>query len=168
MDQTIYAPWPSRAVALLIDAVPVLALGSLFLLLAGASYPFPWEQFGNRLSAGEHGLRVAMFFLATLVYFPLIMKRTNGQTLGKMATGIRVVRTDGQPMTVGRAAWREAVVKDAVFNALGLIPVLGALIGLADYLTPLPDKQNRAIHDALSATRVIKTTVEEDGQHLPL
>ena len=39
------------------------------------------------------------------------MARTNGKTLGRMATGIRVIRADGQPMTFGFAMLREVLVK---------------------------------------------------------
>jgi uncharacterized RDD family membrane protein YckC len=61
---------------------------------------------------------IAAFFVAALVvtvvaflYAPFLMARTNGQTLGRMATGIRVVRTSGEPMTFGWAMLREVAVK---------------------------------------------------------
>src|SRR4051794_40708193 len=38
----------------------------------------------------------------------------NGQTLGKQAAGLRVVRDDGQPITVGTVAAREILLKGAL------------------------------------------------------
>jgi uncharacterized RDD family membrane protein YckC len=150
-----------RAAAALIDVVPVLLISSLLLALVDPSHPLPWQQINHHLSAGEHALHIGMAFVAVLVYYPVIMARTNGQTLGKLAMGIRVIRVDNQPMTLARAAWREGVIKYAAFFVVGLIPVAGILIGIADDLQPIPDPQNRAIHDMLAATRVIKAHPQE-------
>jgi uncharacterized RDD family membrane protein YckC len=72
--------------------------------------------------------------------------RTNGQTFGRMATGIRVVRTSGAPMTFGWAVLREVVVKNVVFNVI-LGSVTFGLASLLDVLWPLWDEENRALHD---------------------
>lgn len=158
-ESTPFAAWPLRAVAYVIDTFVVFLIAAALIAIAGQ--PEVWQHFGRYSSAtGGFALRAVLILLAVLVYFPLIMWKTNGQTVGKMAMAIRVVRTDGKPMTLARATWREAVIKGALLYALGLIPVVGDLVFLADYLIPIPDKQNRAGHDILSGTRVIRLTSE--------
>jgi len=71
-------------------------------------------------------------FLAYLVvaflYAPLLMARAgerNGQTWGKQALAIRVVRDNGQAMSFGWAALREIAVKGlAVTIASSIIPII--------------------------------------------
>ncbi len=92
--------------------------------------------------------------LVAFIYAPFLMARTNGQTLGRMATGIRVVRTSGERMTFGWAMLREVVVKVLLFNVLLGSASLG-LAYLVDVLWPLWDEENRALHDFLVQTRTV-------------
>jgi uncharacterized RDD family membrane protein YckC len=93
--------------------------------------------------------------VSALLYYPVLMRATNGRTLGKLVTGIRAVRTDHQPMSFARAAWREVVVKTMV---LAGVPYAGVLLELVDGLWPLWDPEHRAIHDMLAGTRVVRLT----------
>ena len=103
------------------------------------------------------GLIGGLLVLAiVIVYAPLMMAKTNGQTLGRMATGIRVVRADGKPMDFGYAMLREVVVKWLLFNVVGGSVTFG-LAWLIDVLWPLWDEENRALHDMIVNSRVIKT-----------
>ncbi len=61
--------------------------------------------------------------IVALIYAPLLMARTNGQTLGRMAVGIRVVRNNGGPMTFGFAMLREVAVKALLFGVVELVHV---------------------------------------------
>lgn len=78
--------------------------------------------------------------LAYAVYFTGV----TGQTLGKLALGLRVVTTGGQPPGPGRALGR------AVAGVLGIAAVF---LGL---LPVLFDPAKRALHDRLLRTRVVK------------
>jgi uncharacterized RDD family membrane protein YckC len=69
---------------------------------------------------------------------------TTGQTLGKIATGLRVVDAGGRPPGYLRAFGRAA---------LGSIGVLAAGAGLIPMLL---DPARRALHDRVSRTRVVK------------
>ena len=82
------------------------------------------------------------------------MARTNGQTLGRQVTNIRVVRTDGQPITFGFAMVREVAVKALLFGVAGMIT--GGIANLLDILWPLWDEENRALHDFIVNTRTVK------------
>jgi uncharacterized RDD family membrane protein YckC len=78
----------------------------------------------------------------------------NGQTLGKQVVGIRVVRDSGEPMGFGWAALREVVVKNLAVNiASSIIPFVPWLL---NYLWPLWDDENRALHDMVVATHVVR------------
>ena len=83
-----------------------------------------------------------------------MMARTNGQTLGRMVVGIRVVRAKGQPMTFGWAMLREVAVKALLFGIASSLTF--GLASLLDVLWPLWDEENRALHDFIVDTRVIR------------
>ena len=82
-----------------------------------------------------------------------MMARTNGQTLGRMALGIRVVRANGEPMTFGCAMLREVAVKALLFGVVSSFTF--GLASLLDVLWPLWDDENRALHDFIVDTRVV-------------
>jgi uncharacterized RDD family membrane protein YckC len=69
----------------------------------------------------------------------------NGQTPGKMALRIQVVRTDGTPMNYGRAFLREILGK-----------FVSALILCIGYLMAAFDRDKQALHDRIAGTYVIK------------
>jgi uncharacterized RDD family membrane protein YckC len=97
-------------------------------------------------------LSIVLGLLVTLAYLTILESRKgahNGQTLGKQATGIRIVRDDGKQMTFGRALLREGVGK----QLLGIITLYIYLV--VDYLWPLWDRENQALHDKIASTHVI-------------
>jgi uncharacterized RDD family membrane protein YckC len=152
------ASWGSRAAAWLIDllVVSVVFLAVVLVIAAAAGGIGELSTGAAIASAVVFGLA---FVVALAFYAPLLMMRSgphNGQTLGKQAIGIRVVRDNGAPMSFGWATLREVVFK-------GLVPALlnGVLIGwivqLVDYLWPLWDGENRALHDIVAATHVLRT-----------
>ena len=98
---------------------------------------------------GLYGLRPAWPYLGGYLAFLGLtyagyFTGTTGQTLGKIATGLRVVDAGGRPPGYLRAFGRAA---------LGSIGVLAAGAGLIPMLL---DPARRALHDRLSRTRVVK------------
>lgn len=74
-----------------------------------------------------------------------------GQTIGKGWLGLRIVRPDGgAPGFV-----RGFLVRELLFGLLTAIPVLGALLALADALLLLAGERRRSLHDVLADTIVI-------------
>jgi len=69
--------------------------------------------------------------------------------------GIRVVRADGRPTDFWWSALRESVLKTLVFGGLASGATFG-LAWLADVLWPLWDDQNRALHDIIVDSRVVR------------
>jgi uncharacterized RDD family membrane protein YckC len=86
------------------------------------------------------------------------MVRWNGRTVGKRALRIRVVRASGGPMTLGVAFVREILCKTLTFG-LSVVSVFVPgiiLLGLVDDLWILGDDENRALHDIVARTRVVR------------
>jgi uncharacterized RDD family membrane protein YckC len=153
----VLAGWWSRVGATLIDGV-IVGFGSIILLIA-ITAPFSIGFFAND-DVGVVSIIVGLLFatlcvtIVAFLYAPAMMARTNGQTLGRMALGIRVVRAKGQPMTFGFAMLREVVVKALVFGIASSLTF--GLASLLDVLWPLWDEENRALHDFIVDTRVIR------------
>jgi uncharacterized RDD family membrane protein YckC len=151
------AGWWSRVGAALIDSL-IIGVGALIILaIFGSVFSvgfFESEETG--VIALIVGLMLSFVAIAivALLYAPLMMDRTNGKTLGRMAMGIRVVRANGQPMTFGWAMLREVAVKALLFGFAGSITF--GLANLADVLWPLWDDENRALHDFLVDTRTVR------------
>ena len=85
------------------------------------------------------------FALFSLVYEGLMLQYKNGQTLGKMALKVRVVRPDGSPISTGQA-WGRVVMRT----------VLGCL-WIVDYIPVFFTNEKTTLHDMVAATRVVDT-----------
>lgn len=84
--------------------------------------------------------------LLSLWLLPAIaMALTNGQSQGKKAAQIRVVRTDGKRATLPWSVLREWPVKAILLVTVGV-----------DQLWPLWDRENRALHDMVVGSRVVR------------
>jgi uncharacterized RDD family membrane protein YckC len=146
------ASWGSRAAALLIDwlilLVPVIVLTIIVVAVAT----------GSDTGALVTGILGGLAYLVVLfIYAPTLMARdgrNNGQTWGKQMIGIRVVRDNGQRVSFGLAALREIVVKGLLLSVVSsIIPLIPWLL---DYLWPLWDDENRALHDMVVSTHVVR------------
>ncbi len=87
------------------------------------------------------------------LYAPLLMARRgarNGQTLGKQLVGIRVVRVDGRPLGIWTGVLRTVIGQQL------LIGVTVYLYAIVNYLWPLRDARNQALHDKLARTWVMQ------------
>ena len=78
--------------------------------------------------------------------------RGNGQSAGKQLIGLRVVPEEGERLTLARAAFRELVLKLLVFGFIGVWLVLPPIL---DYLWPLWNENDKALHDLLGRTSVV-------------
>ncbi len=149
--------WWRRVGAHLIDGVVIFIIAAIFFgifaAFAGAGF-----LVGDTTGFIASVLAIFGFLLcvvvASLLYAPLMMAQTNGKTLGRMVTGIRVVRANGKPITFGYAAIREVLVKWLLIGAIAGSFTFG-LVALIDYLWPLWDEENRALHDMVVDSRTI-------------
>lgn len=146
------ASWGSRLGAYLIDLlillVPIVVLTIVVVAIAT----------GSDTGAAVTGiLGFLTYLVVAFVYAPVLMARegaNNGQTWGKQMLGIRVVRDSGEAMSFGWAALREIAVKGlAVTIASSIIPIIPWFL---NYFWPLWDDQNRALHDMICSTHVVR------------
>jgi uncharacterized RDD family membrane protein YckC len=132
------SPFGKRAVAAIIDHGILLGIDMvvLYFTLRLTDLTFadwrvlPW-------------LPLAAFLLSLKVAYLSAFTTAGGQTIGKMATHIRVVSEDGGGLDPGRSL-RRAV--------LGLVSI--ATAG-APFLTAVTDPLRRGVHDRASGTRVV-------------
>jgi uncharacterized RDD family membrane protein YckC len=146
------ASWGSRVGAAVIDflilLVPVIALVVIVVAVAVGDDTAGWVTGVVSFLA---------YAVVALFYAPVLMAREgahNGQTWGKQMLGIRVVRDAGERMGFGWAALREIVVKNlGVGIASSIIPIIPWFL---NYFWPLWDDQNRALHDMICSTHVVR------------
>lgn len=153
----VLSGWWRRVGAAIVDSIIVFA-GAALITAAFAGV------FSIGFFAGDTagilsiiaGLLLAFLAIAivAIFYAPVMMARTNGQTIGRMAMGIRVIRASEAPMTFGWAMLREVAVKWLVFGFASSVTF--GLAHLLDYLWPLWDEENRALHDFLVDSRVVR------------
>jgi uncharacterized RDD family membrane protein YckC len=82
--------------------------------------------------------------LGVPVVYEALMLKSRGQTVGKMALGVKVVTPDGGDISAGQA-WGRAVVK----------LVLGSCMGI-DYLPAFFTHEKTCLHDLIAKTRVVR------------
>lgn len=120
-----------RGGAYIIDSLIVSIVGTLAFFLA----PAPIQTAGRILTA--------------VAYFTFVPVLWNGQTLGKSAAGLAIVREDGQPLS------HLTTVLRYIGYLLSLLP-----LGLG-FLAAAFTKNKRALHDYVAGTRVLQ--IEEIG-----
>jgi uncharacterized RDD family membrane protein YckC len=93
------------------------------------------------------GFNVLAMVVAAAIMFVYegLMLSSRGQTLGKMAVGIKVVTPEGRDISGGQA-WGRALTRQVFFSYLSLV----------NYLPALFTKQKTAIHDMAAKTRVVR------------
>jgi uncharacterized RDD family membrane protein YckC len=97
------------------------------------------------------GVAVGLLFGAAgfivWLWFTIKLLKANGQSIGKKAVGIKMVRRDGSEVSLSRVIW----LRNVVNMLLGIIP----LYGFIDVLFIFGNAR-RCVHDHLADTIVIK------------
>jgi uncharacterized RDD family membrane protein YckC len=135
----------SRAMAYAVDVGLLGAAG--LVLYFGLSFVISDPlQLALGLSSTARAIVLASLFFGLWVYWTLLEVVWNGQTPGKRLLRIRVVKTDGSPVTV---------FSSAVRNLLRLVDFLPACypVGL---ITMLVDKKHRRLGDLLAGTVLVR------------
>jgi len=78
-----------------------------------------------------------------IVYEGIMLSR-RGQTLGKIAMNLKVVRADGTDISTGQA-WGRAAVRS----------LLASFLSLLNYIPALVTKEKTCLHDMAAKTRVV-------------
>jgi uncharacterized RDD family membrane protein YckC len=140
-DVSAAAPLGPRLAAALVDTAILLTIGAIVLYLTLKICGLPLA----RLTVVPPVPFASFLLLIAGGYFTLFTA-AGGQTIGKMATGIRVVSTN---QDLSRVPLGHAVLRAAAYFASALPAGLG-------FLPILLAPENRAIHDRLADTRVVK------------
>ena len=139
------AGWGRRAAALLVDWLLLIAV-----MVAVGVWAF-WNIDPVFEDPGD--VQVTVLFFAVFVFpsmYQWLMVGRWGQTLGKMALGVRVVRgEDAERVGYARACGR---VASAWVLGLVVLPLLLA------YIWPLWDKRNQTLYDRMVNTIVVRVT----------
>jgi uncharacterized RDD family membrane protein YckC len=134
----------ARVVAVLVDTIVALLPWVLGLVFLGG----PLERPEMRVYRAG-GVILASLALA-VVQMSLVTVR--GQTLGKIALGIRIVDDlDGD----NPGFWRAVVLRQVVPGVIGGLPIIGQVFLLADVLSSFGEDR-RCLHDLLADTKVVE------------
>lgn len=106
-------------------------------------------------TASETGKMLIVLFMlvgsVALIVVNCVFLHRNAQTIGKRLLGIKVVRTDGSRIGLGRIFG----MRFLPVTLLGLIPFIGRLSGLVDALF-IFNAERRCLHDRIADTIVIR------------
>lgn len=152
--ETRFASWFRRGWALVLDYAIVL------------SVPVALLSIGD-YTLTEQAITLGLWtIVAGGVYFTLLHGGARGQTVGKRLLAIQVRRRSrdghvegvaGGPLGYGRALLRWLGVL-----LFGAFPAL--LLTVLDYLWPLWDSENQALHDKIAGSVVVVIRRDRDGQ----
>jgi uncharacterized RDD family membrane protein YckC len=129
------APFALRCGALCIDYILLVTIPVLTLLLGGATSPQ-----GGGISNTTGWLLATLLFLTNFFILPAV----GGQTIGKMLTGIRIVKKNGTGISFSTVLLR---------HILGYF-VTAATLGLGFLLAAFNHK-GRTLHDYIAGTTVV-------------
>jgi len=109
------------------------------------SFSFSWASiFSGAETPIMLQLGLNLIQLVVGACYEIVMVSKYGATLGKMAVGVRVVRSDGAPLAYGRATGRY------------FAKILSEMILFIGYIMAGFDSEKRGLHDMICDTRVIK------------
>jgi uncharacterized RDD family membrane protein YckC len=136
-----------RCLAALVDFLVLIPIGIAGYFVIASFLPVRWDG-GFDGSAGTAFLILAtlwgmLFTVMTFAYFP-VMHGWKSQTLGKMALGIRIVRSDGSEISYSTAFLRHLMLVLLDRISFGILYIFLAV-----------HPQKRGWHDLIADTRVV-------------
>ncbi len=128
-----------RWAAMILDRIIMIVM-----IFIGAMLASLFETTGA--AQADSGIMFVGVMVAVLGYvaYETLLTRGRGQTLGKRALKIRVVRRDGTPVGGGQALGR-AITRTCAVSFFGLI----------NYLPALFTSEKTCVHDLITGTRVV-------------
>jgi len=93
------------------------------------------------------GMVVAGLGFAVWCWLTIMYVRRNGQSIAKKLLGIKVVRTDGSPVSLGRLFW----LRNVVNGLISIIPLYGFIDALFIF-----GESRECLHDKIAGTIVLK------------
>ena len=134
----VAAPPVARVLSVVVDVALLAGIDAAVVYLTAQIASVPMSQVMTLPL-----VPLAAFIVGLNVAYLAVFTANGGQTLGKMATGLRVEATDGA-LTFGGAIVRVAAA------------IAGGLVAGAGFIPALFRADRRAVHDQIAHTRVVK------------
>ena len=135
----IKAPFLLRCGSFLIDYIILVSIPVIGILLGRAAGDDGVKLLNSEIS-NTGWLIMFMLALTNFVILPMF----SGQSLGKMLTGLKILKKDGNPATLGALLLRHTIGYLLTAVSLGL-----------GFLTAIFGQKGRALHDYVAGTVVI-------------
>lgn len=135
--ERLKAPFLLRCGALLIDYILLVAVPVVSLLISRNFEPDPSKLFK---SANTGWLVMILLALTNFVILPMI----SGQTVGKILTGLKIVKHDGNAASFSRLLVRHLIGYPLTVLTFGI-----------GFLFSVFNEKGRALHDLLAGTIVV-------------
>ena len=117
----------------------------LSFVAAGLAGSFEGEDQGGGVAL--LGLALAGVGFVIWAWLNIVYVKRNGQSIGKKIAGIKVVRTDGAPISLGRIFW----LRNVVNTIISIVPIYS----IVDVLFIFGESQ-QCLHDKIADSIVIK------------
>ena len=137
----------SRLGAVLIDSAIIFALAIVGALAVGLG-----RGVNKGLLTALPGFIILGVGILALLITNVVLLSRFGQTLGKRAMGIAIVRTDGSKCEL----WRILVLRILAVRAISFVPMVGALFSIVD-MVMIFGEEKRCVHDYMADTIVVRT-----------
>ncbi len=137
--ERLAAPFLLRCGAIIIDYMLLVAVPVVGLLI-GRSFEYDGAKLLNSEVSNTGWLIMILLAITNFVIFPMF----SGQTIGKMLTGLRVVKNDGNEASFTRLLIRHLIGYPITILSGGLGFLLAAL-----------NSKGYALHDLLTGTIVV-------------
>jgi uncharacterized RDD family membrane protein YckC len=109
-------------------------------------------EVGITVAQRDRLFSVGLVTQAISAVYEISLVALRGQTVGKMALGIKVVPVEGS----GSVGWGRSAIRWLVPNAVGRLPGVGSLLELVVWLWMLWDPMRQGLHDKAARTVVIR------------
>jgi uncharacterized RDD family membrane protein YckC len=139
----VYGGFWSRFGAQILDSL-IYSVPAYAIFMAVIMYVTTAVQQKNQLTPLIF-LAYVPLYVFPILYEAFMLSLKNGQTVGKMALRLRVIRPDGSPVTTGQA-WGRAFMR----------LILGCLF-IVDYIPNFFTDEKTTLHDMVAGTRVVET-----------
>lgn len=137
--ERLKAPFALRCGAILIDYILLISMPVISLLL-GRSFNYDGSKLLTSEISNAGWLIMILLAVTNFVIFPMF----TGKSLGKMLTGLRIVKADGNPPSLASLLIRHLLGYPLTVLTLGL-----------GFLLSVFNQKGRALHDVLAGTIVV-------------
>ena len=133
----------------LVLGVPLLILAALLIPNLIRTQGDPSNPAFARIAA--FGVTFFLCYFVVLICYEVLFLRYRGATPGKMACGLKVVRSDGNSL-----GWGTSIGRFVMWNLVTSgIPYLNFILILISGIMAGTDSEKRALHDRVCDTRVV-------------